>query len=250
MEICGLVTDHVPDIFLGLDRLQLNQVEWKFDSDEIVLDGKRHRLVAKKSRAAWCRRIVAEADVVVPAWSQFDLSTRAVYGYPHQRSGPSEEQIWATEPREIKDGLFVAGTLLPNRSTNLPVRVLNATEKPVVIRQGTTVSDISIKERLRSLLKKYAGIISLHELDLGWTDLVTHTIDTGDAKPIRQQLRRHPQAHQVEIDRQVSDQLAQKVVEPASSPWSSNVVLARKADGSWRCCIDFRQLNDVTRKDA
>lgn len=128
--------------------------------------------------------------------------------------------------------------------------MLNATEKPVVIRQGTTVSDISIKERLRSLLKKYAGIISLHELDLGWTDLVTHTIDTGDAKPIRQQLRRHPQAHQVEIDRQVSDQLAQKVVEPASSPWSSNVVLARKADGSWRCCIDFRQLNDVTRKDA
>jgi len=144
----------------------------------------------------------------------------------------------------------VAGTLLPNRSTNLPVRVLNATEKPVVIRQGTTVSDISIKERLRSLLKKYAGIISLHELDLGWTDLVTHAIDTGDAKPIRQQLRRHPQAHQVEIDRQVSDQLAQKVVEPVSSPWSSNVVLARKADGSWRCCIDFRQLNDVTRKDA
>ena len=144
----------------------------------------------------------------------------------------------------------MAGTLLPNRSTNLPVRVLNATEKPVVIRQGTTVSDISIKERLRSLLKKYAGIISLHELDLGWTDLVTHAIDTGDAKPIRQQLRRHPQAHQVEIDRQVSDQLAQKVVEPVSSPWSSNVVLARKADGSWRCCIDFRQLNDVTRKDA
>jgi len=90
VEICGLVTDHVPDIFLGLDRLQLNQVEWKFDSDEIVLDIKRHRLVAKKSRAAWCRRVVAEADVVVPAWSQFDLSTRAVYGYPPQRSGPSE----------------------------------------------------------------------------------------------------------------------------------------------------------------
>jgi len=106
-----------------------------------------------------------------------------------------------------------------------------------------------IKERLRELLKKYESTISLHELDLGWTDLVTHTIDTGDAKPIRQQLRRHPPAHQVKIDRQ-SDLLTQGVIEPTASPWSSNVVLARKADGSWRCCIDFRQLNDVTRKDA
>jgi len=50
----------------------------------------------------------------------------------------------------------------------------------------------------------------------------------------------YPPAHQVEIDKQVSDQLAQKVIELAASPWSSNVVLVRKADGSWRYCIDFR----------
>ena len=104
----------------------------------------------------------------------------------------------------------------------------------------------SAKEQLHQLLKRYSSVVSLHELDLGWTDLVTHTIDTGDAQPIRQQLRRYPPAHQVEIDKQVSNLLAQK----AASPWSSNVVLAKKADGSWRCCIDFRPLNDVTRKDA
>ena len=107
-----------------------------------------------------------------------------------------------------------------------------------------------IKERLRELLRKYSSVISLHELDLGWTDLVTHTINTRDARPIRQHRRPHPPAHQVEIDKQMSDLLAQKVIEPAASPWSSNVVLAKKADGSWRCCIDFRQLNDVTRKHA
>ena len=286
VEICGLVTDHVSDIFLGLDWLQLNQIEWNFGKGEIILDGKRHRLVAKKTRGSWCRRVVAESDVVIPARSQFDLSTRAVYSRLPQHSG-AVEQVWATEPREIKDGLLVAGTLLPNRSTHLPVRVLNTTEKPIFVRHGTTVGDVStvttdpvpaepaakeqptsdevinemvskvdksisedIKEQLRELLRRYSSVISLHELDLGWTDLVTHTIDTGDAPPIRQQLRRHPPAHQVEIDKQVSNLLAQKVIEPAASPWSSNVVLAKKADGSWRCCIDFRQLNDVTRKDA
>jgi len=46
----------------------------------------------------------------------------------------------------------------------------------------------SVKKQLRQLLKRYSSVILLHELDLGWTDLVTHTIDTGDARPIRQQL--------------------------------------------------------------
>jgi len=57
VEICGLVTDHVTDVFLGLDWLQINQVEWKFGKGEMVLDGRRHRLVAKKSRDSWCRRV-------------------------------------------------------------------------------------------------------------------------------------------------------------------------------------------------
>ena len=44
--------------------------------------------------------------------------------------------------------------------------------------------------------------------------------------------------------------LAQGVIEPACSPWASNIVLVRKKDNSFRCCIDYRQLNSVTRKDA
>ena len=44
--------------------------------------------------------------------------------------------------------------------------------------------------------------------------------------------------------------LRQNVIEPSASPWASNIVLARKNDGSYRCCIDFRQLNTLTRKDA
>ena len=52
------------------------------------------------------------------------------------------------------------------------------------------------------------------------------------------------------IDEHLDCMLKQGVIEPAASPWASNVVLARKTDGSMRCCIDFRQLNDLTRKDG
>ena len=47
-----------------------------------------------------------------------------------------------------------------------------------------------------------------------------------------------------------SEMLERGVVEPSTSPWASSIVLVRKKDGSTRFCIDYRKLNDVTRKDA
>ena len=79
---------------------------------------------------------------------------------------------------------------------------------------------------------------------------MVHHIDTDSARPVRQQLRRFPPAHREAISTHVDNMLQQGVIEPASSPWASNVVLVRKKDGTFRCCIDYRQLNNVTIKDA
>jgi transposase InsO family protein len=109
---------------------------------------------------------------------------------------------------------------------------------------------VTIKERLRALLSEFRSVFSVNENDLGRTVLLSHGIDTGDAAPVRQQLRRHPPAHQEALRQQISTMLEQKIIEPAQSAWASNVVLVRKKDNSLRCCIDYRQLNAVTRKVA
>ena len=77
-----------------------------------------------------------------------------------------------------------------------------------------------------------------------------HTIDTGDHRLIHQGLRRHLRAHLDIIDSQVSDLLKNDFIEPAASPWASNVVLVRKKDGSHRLCVDYRAVNAVTYKDT
>ncbi len=40
------------------------------------------------------------------------------------------------------------------------------------------------------------------------------------------------------------------VIEPSTSPWSSPIVLAKKKDGSFRFCMDFRRVNKVTKRDV
>ena len=69
-------------------------------------------------------------------------------------------------------------------------------------------------------------------------------------RPFKQPLRRHPLAHLDIIDEHVSEMLQNDVIEPAASPWASNVVLVHKANGQLRFCVDYRQLNCQTYKDS
>jgi Reverse transcriptase (RNA-dependent DNA polymerase) len=39
------------------------------------------------------------------------------------------------------------------------------------------------------------------------------------------------------------------IAKPSISPYASNVVVVKKSDGSWRLCIDHRQLNMQTVTD-
>ncbi len=40
------------------------------------------------------------------------------------------------------------------------------------------------------------------------------------------------------------------IIQRSTSPWSSPLHMTRKADGSWRPCRDFQQLNLVTEPDV
>ena len=103
---------------------------------------------------------------------------------------------------------------------------------------------------VHKLIASYQDIFLDPDGKLGSPYLVTHTIDTGDAKPIKQPVRRLPIHRRAIADAEVDKMLEQGVIEPSSSPWASPIVLVTKKDGSTRCCVDYRKLNQVTQKVA
>uniref|UniRef100_A0A1B0GHP0 RNA-directed DNA polymerase n=2 Tax=Lutzomyia longipalpis TaxID=7200 RepID=A0A1B0GHP0_LUTLO len=86
--------------------------------------------------------------------------------------------------------------------------------------------------------------------DLGRTNAAVHHIDVGEHTPIKQPPRRVPMAKQREATELIAKMERQGVIEKSTSPWCSPVVLVRKKDGTLRFCVDYRRLNEITKKDA
>nr|GEY01333.1 retrotransposon-related protein [Tanacetum cinerariifolium] len=60
---------------------------------------------------------------------------------------------------------------------------------------------------------------------------------------------RHPPNQKDVIELMVKELIDSRVIRPSQSLFSSPIVMVKKKDGSWRMCIDYRQLNKHTDKD-
>nr|KAG5695429.1 hypothetical protein BaRGS_033554 [Batillaria attramentaria] len=105
-------------------------------------------------------------------------------------------------------------------------------------------------KEVQSLITSYEDIFSKNEEDVGLSSRVRHRIELSDERPFKQRHRMIPPSMLDEVRSHIQQLLASGVIRRSHSPWSSNIVLARRKDGRLRLCTDFRQLNNRTIKDA
>jgi len=158
----------------------------------------------------------------------FRLTTDMTVGYIDHYEGPTYE----VSPDERKEHY---GTLKEEIESPLP---------------GVDVSSVPDEwsGALRAFLKKHAPPWGG---SLGLIRGVEHRIRL---KPGAVPVRQHPykaepwarerEKAEVERMRSMGD------IEPSTGEWASPVVMVPKPDGSVRFCIDYRQLNLMTIKDA
>ena len=106
------------------------------------------------------------------------------------------------------------------------------------------------RQQAEALLTKNADVFACSDADLGRTTTVTHKIRTVDDEPVRLPYRRISPTQLEEVKEHIRQLLEKDVIRPSTSPYASPIVLVRKGDGSLRLCVDYRKLNQKTRKDA
>lgn len=106
----------------------------------------------------------------------------------------------------------------------------------------------SLPPDVQALIDKYSDVFQ-QPTSLPSDRACNHTIPLiPGAQPIFIRPYSYPPGLKVEIERQVKDMLDQGLIQPSSSPFSSHVLLVKKKDGTYRFCVDFRQLNAIIAK--
>jgi len=274
----------VPGV-LGYDFLYAHGGIVNVAESEVTLNN--HTLSCKlESRLPSLFRISLKANVTVPP--RTEIMTTGIIEPRDDIEHCSSAIVEPNQKLMEKTGLLIARSLVDPSSGTAPLRIINVSNDPKVLYAKTATAigeptstlvdqqqdvdstgvsqlpdflddlysrassdlDEQQKAKVRGLLIKHSRAFAESKTDIGRTDIIKHQINTGTALPIKQALRRQPLAKRQAIHAEIQRMKQQDLIEPSSSPWASPVVLVKKKDGSWRFCIDYRKLNDVTIKDS
>ncbi|KAL7844792.1 hypothetical protein SRHO_G00233310 [Serrasalmus rhombeus] len=108
-----------------------------------------------------------------------------------------------------------------------------------------------LKQQIQArILKEVPQAFSRNDLDVGTASGVRHRIELEPHVPFKERTRRVSPADFNDLKKHLQDLLAAGIIEESNSPYASPIVLVRKKSGELRMVVDYRKLNNLTKKDA
>ncbi|GFT80069.1 retrovirus-related Pol polyprotein from transposon 412 [Trichonephila clavipes] len=260
------VADIADPFIFGLDFLKEHGFTLDFNKNELRSIHEEVIIFKIEHRTESIRQVTANENITIPPRTEI-----IVPGYIGNDVSFNSGLIGSAENKA--NGLLIASTLVDLSRKTIPVRICNVTEKPRVFQKGEVLQPSSLllsnspqqltpdllenaelspeqKSSAERLFQEFEDVFSRNSSDIGHTTVTQHRIDTADHPPIKQHPRRLPFAKQEEVGTLLREMQENDIIEPSSSPWASPIVLVRKKDGFTRFCVDYRKLNDVTKKDS
>ena len=145
-------------------------------------------------------------------------------------------------------GLSNVNAQLKNIDQHSTIRT-EKTKEFTLLLQNPKLTEKQIAD-ITKLLLKHQAIFAKSPDQLGRTYLIKHVIETGDRAAIRKRPYRVSPKQRKQIDEEMDMMLKTNIIRKSVSPWAAPVILVPKPNGEVRLCIDFREVNSVTKKDS
>lgn len=128
---------------------------------------------------------------------------------------------------------------------------------PVVVAAGSMEAEAKppateVPPALQGLVKEFLPTLFADPVGLPpdrGEDNFRIELEDPNATPVFQPVRHQGPDDSAELRKQLDELLAKGYIRHSTSPWGAPILFAKKKDGGMRCCIDYRRLNALTKKD-
>ena len=149
------------------------------------------------------------------------------------------------------DDIIIGANFFNQARLNL---VIGPAQPPISYKQSVVLNSVRLeKEKVEEevIVKKFLDA-ELPRFDTlkGTSNIAQHSITMKHDRPLKQRYSPNNPAVQNLINIEVDNLLEDQRIEPSKSPYSSPVVLVKKTNGEWRLCVDYRQINEDSVRDA